>query len=90
MILITGGLGSIGSHTARALLDLGEPVVLTAHRSTQLPEFLAGEPGGRVRFHCVIPLAGRRAVGQHDLFLRPGRVVSRLGHGCQSLGRGPG
>jgi hypothetical protein len=26
---------------------------------------LEGEPGGRVRFHCVIPLAGRRAVGQH-------------------------
>src|SRR5215468_4560374 len=48
MILITGGLGSIGSHTARALLDLGESVVLTAHRSTRLPEFLAGEPGGRV------------------------------------------
>jgi UDP-glucose 4-epimerase len=48
MILVTGGLGSIGSHTARALLDLGEPVVLTAHRSTQLPEYLAYEPGGRV------------------------------------------
>jgi UDP-glucose 4-epimerase len=48
MILITGGLGSIGSHTARALLDLGESVVLTAHRSTRLPEFLADEPGGRV------------------------------------------
>jgi UDP-glucose 4-epimerase len=48
MMLITGGLGSIGSHTARALLDLGESVVLTAHRSTRLPEFLAGEPGGRV------------------------------------------
>jgi UDP-glucose 4-epimerase len=48
LILITGGMGSIGSHTARALLDLGESVVLTAHRSTQLPEFLAGEPGGRV------------------------------------------
>ena len=48
MILITGGLGSIGSHTARALLDLGESVVVTAHRSTALPEFLAGEPGGRV------------------------------------------
>jgi nucleoside-diphosphate-sugar epimerase len=48
MILITGGLGSIGSHTARALLDLGESVVLTAHRSTQLPEYLADEPGGRV------------------------------------------
>jgi len=48
VILITGGLGSIGSHTARALLDLGESVVLTAHRSTGLPEYLAGEPGGRV------------------------------------------
>ncbi len=48
MILVTGGLGSIGSHTARALLDLGESVVLTAHRSTQLPEYLADEPGGRV------------------------------------------
>jgi UDP-glucose 4-epimerase len=48
VILITGGLGSIGSHTARGLLDLGESVVLTAHRSTQLPEYLADEPGGRV------------------------------------------
>lgn len=43
MILVTGGLGSIGAHTARALLDLGESVVLTAHRSTRLPEFLDGE-----------------------------------------------
>ena len=48
MILITGGLGSIGSHTARAVLDLGESVVLTAHRSTRLPEYLDGEPAGRV------------------------------------------
>ena len=48
MILVTGGLGSIGSHTARALLDLGESVVLTAHRSTGLPEFLADAPAGRV------------------------------------------
>ncbi|GAA5176028.1 NAD(P)-dependent oxidoreductase [Pseudonocardia eucalypti] len=42
VILVTGGLGSIGSHTARALLDLGESVVVTAHRSTRPPEFLAG------------------------------------------------
>ena len=48
MILVTGGLGSIGSHTARALLDLGESVALTAHRSAQLPEYLADEPDGRV------------------------------------------
>jgi UDP-glucose 4-epimerase len=42
MILVTGGLGSIGSHTARALLDLGESVVLTSHRSRTVPDFLAG------------------------------------------------
>jgi nucleoside-diphosphate-sugar epimerase len=48
MILVTGGLGSIGAHTARELLDLGESVVLTAHHSTQLPDFLADEPAGRV------------------------------------------
>src|SRR4051794_3991487 len=42
-ILVTGGLGSIGSHTARALLDLGESVVCTAHRSTEPPDFLARE-----------------------------------------------
>ena len=48
LILVTGGLGSIGSHSARALLDLGESVVVTAHRSTELPEFLADEPAGRV------------------------------------------
>jgi UDP-glucose 4-epimerase len=48
MILITGGLGSIGSHTARALLDLGQSVVLTAHRSGELPDHLAGEVGDRL------------------------------------------
>jgi UDP-glucose 4-epimerase len=47
-VLVTGGLGSIGSHTARALLGMGESVVLTAHRSTELPEYLADEPDGRV------------------------------------------
>jgi hypothetical protein len=26
---------------------------------------MEGEPGGRVRFQCVIPVVGRRAVGQH-------------------------
>ncbi|MEV6286708.1 NAD(P)-dependent oxidoreductase [Kribbella sp. NPDC051770] len=42
MILVTGGLGMIGAHTARALLDLGEQVVVTTYRQTDVPSFLAG------------------------------------------------
>ena len=41
MILITGGLGMIGAHTARALLCLGERVVVTRHHSGDVPPFLA-------------------------------------------------
>jgi UDP-glucose 4-epimerase len=42
MILITGGLGFIGSHTTRALLDLGEDCVLVQRRARDLPSFLDG------------------------------------------------
>ena len=42
MILVTGGLGMIGAHTARALTDLGQEVVVTAYRRTEVPSFLAG------------------------------------------------
>jgi nucleoside-diphosphate-sugar epimerase len=42
MILVTGGLGMIGAHTARALVDLGHEVVVTGHRRTEVPSFLAG------------------------------------------------
>jgi UDP-glucose 4-epimerase len=45
MILITGGLGFIGSHTARALLDVGEKCVVTQHRAAEVPEFLQAELG---------------------------------------------
>jgi UDP-glucose 4-epimerase len=48
MILITGGLGFIGSHTARALVNLGEPCVLVQRREPVLPDDLADEAGGRV------------------------------------------
>jgi nucleoside-diphosphate-sugar epimerase len=42
MILVTGGLGMIGAHTASALVDLGREVVVTAHHRTEVPSFLAG------------------------------------------------
>jgi UDP-glucose 4-epimerase len=44
MILVTGGLGFIGSHTARALADVGQTCVLTRH-STEIPPVLAGTVG---------------------------------------------
>lgn len=42
MILVTGGLGMIGAHAARALTDLGHDVVVTTHRRSEIPSFLAG------------------------------------------------
>ncbi|MEV0234333.1 NAD(P)-dependent oxidoreductase [Nonomuraea sp. NPDC050786] len=44
MILITGGLGFIGTHTTRALLDLGESCLLVQRRPAVVPERFAGEP----------------------------------------------
>lgn len=48
MILVTGGLGFIGAHTARALLDLGETCVVTSHRSARIPPFLRQALGTRL------------------------------------------
>ncbi len=53
MILVTGGLGFIGLHTARALLDMGESVVLTRYRSSAVPDFLKDEVGKRVFIEAV-------------------------------------
>lgn len=48
MILITGGMGFIGMHTARKFLDVGESVVLTYHNTRREPELLKDEFGKRV------------------------------------------
>lgn len=48
MILITGGLGFIGSHTTQALLDLGESCVLVQRRAAGMPGAFAAEAAGRV------------------------------------------
>jgi UDP-glucose 4-epimerase len=47
MILITGGLGFIGLHTARRFLDVGEQVVLTQFKVRREPDFIKAEIGKR-------------------------------------------
>jgi UDP-glucose 4-epimerase len=58
MILLTGGLGFIGTHTARALLDLGESCVLAQRRPVADPPV----PAEVVQVD-VADLDGLRAVG---------------------------
>jgi UDP-glucose 4-epimerase len=45
MILITGGMGFIGLHTAKLVLEAGEDVVLMQHQARREPEFLKTEGG---------------------------------------------
>jgi UDP-glucose 4-epimerase len=47
VILITGGMGFIGLHTARRILDAGEQVVLTQFRARREPDFIQPELGKR-------------------------------------------
>jgi nucleoside-diphosphate-sugar epimerase len=67
MILVTGGLGMIGAHTARALTDLGRRVVVTTHRRREVPSFLAGrvavEPLDVTDRAAFLALAGRHDIG---------------------------
>src|SRR5260370_38058822 len=66
MILVTGGLGMLGAHTALALTALGHEVVVTGHRRTEVPSFLAGrvtvEPLDVTDRDAFLALAGR-----HDI-----------------------
>ena len=66
-ILVTGGLGFIGSHTARALLDLGESCVLTRHRADGPPDFLAGERIAVEPLDCADEAAFRELGERHEI-----------------------
>src|ERR1700688_1422774 len=48
MVLITGGMGFIGLHTARKFLAAGENVIVTRFRTGREPSFLKDEFGKRV------------------------------------------
>ena len=70
MILITGGMGFIGLHTARAMLDAGEDVVITYYQTWREPDFIKDEFGGRVQVEKVdvTDREGLLALGEkHDI-----------------------
>jgi UDP-glucose 4-epimerase len=47
MLLITGGMGFIGLHTARCFLDAGQEVVLTHFKTRREPDFIRDDLGKR-------------------------------------------
>ena len=53
MILITGGMGFIGLHTARRFLDVGQEVVITRFSQWREPAFIKDEYGKRVHVERV-------------------------------------
>ena len=62
MILVTGGLGFVGTHTTRALLDLGETCVLVQRRVPERPAELA-DPHVSVEQADITDLAALREIG---------------------------
>jgi UDP-glucose 4-epimerase len=62
MILITGGLGFIGLHTARRFLDAGEQVVLTQYRVWREPDFIKGEIGNRAFIEKLDVTSGHEVI----------------------------
>ena len=48
MQMVTGGMGFIGLHTAKAFLDAGEDVVITRYRSNRIPSYLEAEVDKRL------------------------------------------
>jgi UDP-glucose 4-epimerase len=62
MILITGGLGFIGLHTARRFLDVGEQVVLTQYKIRREPDFIKSEIGKRAFIEALDVTAGHDVI----------------------------
>lgn len=70
MILITGGMGFIGLHTANSLLALGHEVLITKYRTARMPSFLEQAVGNGLTI-ATLDVGDRDAVlaamREHDV-----------------------
>jgi UDP-glucose 4-epimerase len=78
MILITGGLGHIGSATVKALLDIGEECVLIQRRSPEIPAGRFSRPVTAVQGD-VKDLEALRAIGRDH-------AITGIVHMAEALG----
>lgn len=78
MIMITGGMGFIGLHAARALLDLGEDVIITRYREDRLPSFLVPYLNKRLFIETVDVLQAESLLGAGKSTRSPGLCIWRL------------
>lgn len=82
MLLIIGGMGFIGMHTVRHVLDAGEDVVIGAHSSRREPDLFKDEIGKRVHIATVDvtnPLSIVEAVQTYGVNRIAHMVAPRLG-----------
>jgi UDP-glucose 4-epimerase len=64
VILVTGGMGFIGSHTVQALADLGHGCVVTSHRTTRdLGDTVSTEQVNVADRDAMVGLGERHAIG---------------------------
>src|SRR2546427_10611594 len=73
--LITGGMGFIGLHTARAFLDAGEDVVITYFQTWREPSFMKDEYHKRVQIE-------KAEVTDRDSLMALGKkhMIDRIAH----------
>lgn len=85
MIVVLGGTGFIGSHTAAALAASGEEVVVTTRSGGRRNRVLAGDvSAGRVRV-LELDLTHRDALTSMLRELRPDSVIDLSGHAPKEL-----
>src|ERR1700736_2732388 len=68
-VLLIGGMGFIGLHTARRFLDAGQDVVLTYHQNRREPDFLTADLGHRAQVEQLDVRDGARVT---DIIQRHG------------------